>query len=137
MSPALHFDSILLSTRNKKTLDSKSNSKNKLFETKKKTQALVGNKADVPDESRAVSAEQGAALAAEFGVPFFEASAKTGEGVDEAFLAVAREVVERLGEGGGGWPPGGGGGGGGGGGLRLGRGGSGGGGRRGKSSCCS
>jgi diguanylate cyclase (GGDEF)-like protein len=55
--------------------------------------------AAVPDESRAVSAEQGAALAAEFGVPFFEASAKTGEGIDKilpAALALHAKSRQRL-----------------------------------------
>lgn len=138
MSSALQFRvRFSLSQRGEKKLNSKAT---KQIEKSKTKQALVGNKADVSEEHRAVSHEQGAALAKEFGVPFFEASAKSGEGVEEAFSAVAREVVSRLAESGGAWPPGSGVGGGGGNssGLRLGRGGNGGsGGRRGKSSCCS
>lgn len=69
-------------------------------------QAIVGNKADLPPAARAVSRDEGAALAREYGVPFFEASAKTGAGVDDAFTHVAREVVARAAAApGGAWPP--------------------------------
>eukprot|EP00123_Amoebidium_parasiticum_P019368 comp24761_c0_seq1/m.46874 comp24761_c0_seq1/g.46874 ORF comp24761_c0_seq1/g.46874 comp24761_c0_seq1/m.46874 type:complete len:225 (-) comp24761_c0_seq1:702-1376(-) len=57
--------------------------------------ALVGNKCDLADK-RAVTKEQGEAKAKELGLPFAEASAKTGEGVDGAFLMLAREVKKRL-----------------------------------------
>lgn len=46
---------------------------------------LVGNKADLPADRRAVSTEEGARLAKQYSVPFFETSAKTGVNVDEAF----------------------------------------------------
>ena len=94
-------------------------------------QVLVGNKADIPESDRAVSTAQGAALAKECGMAFFEASAKSGEGVDEAFLAAARSVVAKGGGGTAGRE----------GGLRLGGPGAGGGagGRSGagRSACCS
>ena len=57
---------------------------------------LVGNKCDVSDSERKVTPEQGKKLAAEFGIKFFETSAKTNQGVDEAFSAMARDIVERL-----------------------------------------
>lgn len=41
---------------------------------------LIGNKADQVDK-KVISTEQGAALAAEFGMSFFETSAKTGHNV--------------------------------------------------------
>jgi Ras-related protein Rab-8A len=41
---------------------------------------LVGNKADLKNE-KLIEAEQGAALAQEFGMKFFETSAKTGQNV--------------------------------------------------------
>ena len=45
-------------------------------------------------------------MAREYGVPFFEASAKTGAGVDDAFTHVARAVVARADASpGGAWPP--------------------------------
>ena len=56
-------------------------------------QAIVGNKADLPPASRAVSREEGAALAREYGVPFFETSAKSGDGVDAAFSAAGWQLV--------------------------------------------
>jgi Ras-related protein Rab-8A len=77
---------------------------------------LVGNKADVGEGRRAVSTEAGAALAAEYGIPFYETSAKSGARVEEAFLRMARDVAARLREA----PPDGGGGGGGGPTLRVG-----------------
>lgn len=85
----------------------------------------------MPEDQRAVSTAQGAALAKECGMAFFETSAKTGAGVDDAFLDAARSVVAAGG--------GGTGGGGSEGGLRLtgGAGGGGGGAARARSACCS
>ena len=45
---------------------------------------IIGNKIDKIEE-RKVSTEQGEKLAQEFNLPFFEASAKSGENVDEIF----------------------------------------------------
>jgi len=56
--------------------------------------ALIANKCDLPE--RAVSAGEGAAFAKQHGLPFFEASAKTGQGVNEAFTSVARDVCCRV-----------------------------------------
>ena len=50
---------------------------------------LVGNKAD-DENSRVVSKERGESLAKECGMPFLEASAKSGEGVEEAFFVLAK-----------------------------------------------
>lgn len=52
---------------------------------------VVGNKADL-EEEREVSKEEGQALAAESGSPFFEVSAKEGSNVVEVFEAVVRGV---------------------------------------------
>ena len=57
---------------------------------------LVGNKCDVPESDRKVSPKQGQDLAKEFGIKFFETSAKTNTGVDDAFMTMARDIVERL-----------------------------------------
>ena len=51
---------------------------------------LIGNKCDVPDEQRVVSTEQGKALAEEFGISFFECSAKANLHVDDSFTALVR-----------------------------------------------
>lgn len=56
---------------------------------------LVGNKRDMEDK-RVVSYEQGKALADKLGIPFIEASAKTAESVDEAFLTLARLVKNNM-----------------------------------------
>ena len=55
--------------------------------------AIVGNKKDV--SKRAVSYEEGKRLADEYGVAFTETSAKTGEGVDSMFMALASAVNDR------------------------------------------
>ncbi|EIW72691.1 hypothetical protein TREMEDRAFT_58860 [Tremella mesenterica DSM 1558] len=56
---------------------------------------LIGNKCDW-DDKRAVSLEQGKALADEFGLRFLETSAKANEGVEEAFFTLARDIKTRL-----------------------------------------
>ena len=56
---------------------------------------LVGNKID-KEESRVVSTEEGEKIANEFGLKFFECSAKTGVNVDETFLDVIKTTVENF-----------------------------------------
>mmetsp|Transcript_26069 Transcript_26069/g.76441 ORF Transcript_26069/g.76441 Transcript_26069/m.76441 type:complete len:218 (+) Transcript_26069:69-722(+) len=56
---------------------------------------LIGNKADLTSD-RQVSAAQGQQLADEYGMRFFETSARTRQNVEEAFVALARDVVGRL-----------------------------------------
>jgi small GTP-binding protein len=52
---------------------------------------LVGNKKDLADE-RAVSEQEGKEVAERFGVPHIETSAKTNEGVNEAFFMLVRQI---------------------------------------------
>ena len=47
---------------------------------------LVGNKSDVDESSRVVSAEEGRELANQLGIPFFETSSKNASNVDDVFL---------------------------------------------------
>jgi len=55
---------------------------------------IVGNKVDLAkDGKRVIEYAQGKALADAHNVPFFEVSAKTGEGVDKFFEAVARKLA--------------------------------------------
>eukprot|EP01125_Pyxidicula_operculata_P023269 TRINITY_DN998_c0_g1_i9.p1 TRINITY_DN998_c0_g1~~TRINITY_DN998_c0_g1_i9.p1 ORF type:complete len:172 (-),score=38.66 TRINITY_DN998_c0_g1_i9:201-716(-) len=51
---------------------------------------LIGNKCDLPPDMREVSTEEGKALAAELGCPFFETSAKDRTNVEAAFEEVVR-----------------------------------------------
>ncbi|KAF2255617.1 P-loop containing nucleoside triphosphate hydrolase protein [Trematosphaeria pertusa] len=52
---------------------------------------LVGCRSDCGDE-REVAYEEGREKAREWGVPFLECSAKTGEGVEEVFVQLAGEI---------------------------------------------
>ncbi|XP_023675429.1 ras-related protein Rab-37 isoform X2 [Paramormyrops kingsleyae] len=56
---------------------------------------LLGNKSDMVHE-RVIKQEEGQRLAREYGVPFMETSAKTGINVELAFLAVAKELKQRV-----------------------------------------
>lgn len=64
---------------------------------------MVGNKCDMLDE-KVVSTEEGAKLAKEFGVDFYECSAKNDINVEQSFLGIARAVKDRLMVDGGGAP---------------------------------
>jgi Ras-related protein Rab-8A len=56
---------------------------------------LIGNKCDW-EEKRAVSTEQGQALADELGIPFMEVSAKSNINVEKAFFSLASDIKKRL-----------------------------------------
>ena len=56
---------------------------------------LVGNKSD-RDAARTVSEDEGSTLAREFGVAFYETSARDGVGVDACFEKLARETKDAL-----------------------------------------
>lgn len=56
---------------------------------------LVGNKCDIVQD-KVVSTEEGEKLAKEFGIPFWECSAKNDINVDNAFIGIAKSVKERL-----------------------------------------
>jgi len=51
---------------------------------------LVGNKVDLP--SRTVETKGGRIKADSYGIPFIETSAKTRQGVDDAFYTLVREI---------------------------------------------
>lgn len=55
----------------------------------------MGNKCDW-EEKRAVSTEQGQALADELGIPFLEVSAKSNINVDKAFYSLAADIKKRI-----------------------------------------
>lgn len=57
---------------------------------------LIGNKSDVDPSERKISHDQGKALADEFGIKFFETSAKLNTNVDNAFMSIAKDIVSRL-----------------------------------------
>src|SRR3954453_12601972 len=56
---------------------------------------LIGNKCDW-EEKRAVSTEQGQALANELGIPFLEVSAKANINIEKAFYSLASDIKKRL-----------------------------------------
>ena len=59
---------------------------------------LVGNKIDLESE-RKISKEDGMELATEYGMEFFEASAKTGENIEDIFLRICKTVSKKIDEG--------------------------------------
>jgi len=52
--------------------------------------AVVGNKVDL--SSRMVETRQGRVKAESYGIPYIETSAKTRQGVDDAFYTLVREI---------------------------------------------
>jgi Ras-related protein Rab-8A len=56
---------------------------------------LIGNKADMHTDKK-VETTRGQALADEYGIRFFEASAKTNMNVVEAFTSIAVDIKKRL-----------------------------------------
>jgi small GTP-binding protein len=56
--------------------------------------ALIGNQCDLPD--REVTREEAEETARRFGIPYFETSAKTDEGVENAFQTIVTEGIRRI-----------------------------------------
>ena len=54
---------------------------------------LVGNKCDMENE-RKVTVEQGKEFAAQYGMKFFETSAKESTNVSDSFIAMTREIIK-------------------------------------------
>lgn len=57
---------------------------------------LVGNKCDIAEKS--VSYEEGKKVADEYGVPFYETSAKEGKNIYDTFYFMAKMIKEQLAE---------------------------------------
>ena len=54
---------------------------------------LVANKTDLPN--RCVSKEQGEKLASKKNLPYYETSASNGANINELFLSIAIEVIQK------------------------------------------
>ncbi|OIW06427.1 hypothetical protein TanjilG_05198 [Lupinus angustifolius] len=59
---------------------------------------LIGNKCDL-SHRRAVSKEEGEQFAKENGLLFLEASARTAQNVEEAFIRTAAKILQNIQEG--------------------------------------
>ena len=57
---------------------------------------LIGNKSDLEDE-RQVKKEEGERRAKEYNIPFYETSCKTGINIDEVFLRITNEILNKKG----------------------------------------
>lgn len=58
------------------------------------TKLLVGNKADM-NNKRVIDANTAKAFATQQGMLFSEASAKAGQGVEDAFMQLVKEIFDR------------------------------------------
>jgi len=65
------------------------------YASKSVNRILVGNKCDLTDK-RVIETSKGQDLANEFGINFFETSAKNSVQVDEAFMSLARDIKQRI-----------------------------------------
>ena len=59
---------------------------------KEKSLILVGNKIDM---KREISTEEGKNFAKEYNLKYFESSAKTGEGINESFNEIYKDIYEK------------------------------------------
>ena len=58
---------------------------------------LIGNKIDIPENERAVATEAGMTFAQRNGIPlFYETSARDGQHVDDAFLALCDHCITTM-----------------------------------------
>jgi len=55
---------------------------------------LIGNKCDMVDD-RVITTDRGKELADEYGIKFFETSAKTDTNVHERFISIATDIVTK------------------------------------------
>lgn len=65
-----------------------------VINTSKKPIILVGNKADLPEEERKISKEEGEKFAEKYKIKFYECSAKEGINVNEAFDDLLQQMYE-------------------------------------------
>lgn len=56
---------------------------------------VIGNKVDMAKKDRAVSKEEGKALAEEFAASFLEVSAKENSKVNDAFVTLIKKVISK------------------------------------------
>ncbi len=55
---------------------------------------LIGNKEDMIDQ-KVVDEAEGRSLAQEYGISFFETSAKSGKNLDDVFYTLSKEILEQ------------------------------------------
>ena len=56
---------------------------------------LIGNKSDLIEE-RVISKEEGEKMAKQYNLKFYETSCKNGDNVENCFLDLARQIIEKM-----------------------------------------
>ena len=79
----------------KKELDSLHKAIKMIHHNKDMPIVLVANKIDLPEQKRLISSETVAKWANEYGIPYFEVSARLNKGISDIFVYLVREIRKR------------------------------------------
>ena len=87
---------IVSSLSDKRSFNNIQEWKNALDDERIKPYAIFGNKSDYQKDKWEITTEEAKNIATKFGLPYFETSCVTREGIDEGFAYVANEIFDNL-----------------------------------------